>query len=130
MLLVRPSIDPVRFDRLEQKSGADIVCLGRTSTRRVTGAASIPSLLKRKKCSRTAVPQYTVRVVKLGFTLVCTPILTRLGEEIATTMHELEQEKEKLRSNPDKLLVLFREMVQMCLWQAYYLSSCSSDVSA
>ncbi|KAF8556729.1 DUF89-domain-containing protein [Imleria badia] len=33
--------------------------------------------------------------------------------QIATSMHELEREKEKLRSNPDKLLVLFREMTQM-----------------
>ncbi|KIJ04814.1 hypothetical protein PAXINDRAFT_141704 [Paxillus involutus ATCC 200175] len=36
--------------------------------------------------------------------------------QIATTMHELENEKDKLRSDPDKLLVLFREMIQMCLW--------------
>lgn len=35
-------------------------------------------------------------------------------------MHELEREKEKLGSNPDKLLVLFREMIQMCLWQVYF----------
>ena len=33
-------------------------------------------------------------------------------------MHELDQEKELLRSDPDKFLVLFREMVQMCLWRA------------
>ncbi|KAG8215249.1 hypothetical protein J3R82DRAFT_8802 [Butyriboletus roseoflavus] len=36
--------------------------------------------------------------------------------QIATTMHELEPEKGRLRSDPDKLLVLFREMVDMCLW--------------
>ena len=36
--------------------------------------------------------------------------------EIATTMHELENEKYKLIEVPDKLCVLFKEMVQMCLW--------------
>jgi len=36
--------------------------------------------------------------------------------QIAASVHELEREKERLRSNPDKLLVLFREMIQMCLW--------------
>ncbi|KAN0080028.1 Protein of unknown function DUF89 domain containing protein [Tylopilus felleus] len=37
--------------------------------------------------------------------------------QIATSMHELAREKEKLRSDPDKLVVLFQEMIQMCLWQ-------------
>ena len=36
--------------------------------------------------------------------------------EIATTMHELESEKAKLEGDPDKLEVLFKEMIQMCLW--------------
>lgn len=36
--------------------------------------------------------------------------------QIATTMHELETEKDKLIDDPDKLSVLFKEMVQMCLW--------------
>ncbi|KAF8438602.1 DUF89 domain-containing protein [Boletus edulis BED1] len=36
--------------------------------------------------------------------------------QIATSMHELEHEKERLKSNPDNLLLLFREMIQMCLW--------------
>ena len=35
-------------------------------------------------------------------------------------MHELAREKEKLRSDPDKLVVLFQEMIQMCLWQVLY----------
>jgi DNA-directed RNA polymerase subunit K/omega len=39
--------------------------------------------------------------------------------QIAASVHELEREKERLRSNPDKLLVLFREMIQMCLWRAF-----------
>lgn len=43
----------------------------------------------------------------------------RPRKEIATSVHELEREKERLRSNPDKLLVLFREMIQMCLWRAF-----------
>ncbi|KAH7882162.1 hypothetical protein F5I97DRAFT_1931883 [Phlebopus sp. FC_14] len=36
--------------------------------------------------------------------------------QIATTMQELEGEKDKLKGDPEKLLVLFREMIQMCLW--------------
>ncbi|KAI6102943.1 DUF89 domain-containing protein [Pisolithus sp. B1] len=36
--------------------------------------------------------------------------------QIATTMHELETEKKKLVDDPGKLSVLFKEMVQMCLW--------------
>ena len=31
-------------------------------------------------------------------------------------MHELESEKHKLIEDPDKLSVLFKEMMQMCLW--------------
>jgi UDP-N-acetyl-D-mannosaminuronate dehydrogenase len=36
--------------------------------------------------------------------------------EIATTMHELEEERAKLQSDSEKLGVLFKEMIQMCLW--------------
>ncbi|KIP06641.1 hypothetical protein PHLGIDRAFT_514562, partial [Phlebiopsis gigantea 11061_1 CR5-6] len=36
--------------------------------------------------------------------------------QLATTMHELEAEKESLQSDPTKLAVLFKEMIQMCLW--------------
>ncbi|KAG1774711.1 hypothetical protein EV702DRAFT_1122165 [Suillus placidus] len=36
--------------------------------------------------------------------------------QIATTLHELESEKVKLQGDPDKLEVLFKEMIQMCLW--------------
>jgi hypothetical protein len=39
--------------------------------------------------------------------------------EIATTMYELESEKVKLQEDPDKLEVLFREMIQMCLWLVF-----------
>jgi hypothetical protein len=36
--------------------------------------------------------------------------------EIATTMHGIQEEHAKLESDPDKLGVLFKEMIQMCLW--------------
>ena len=36
--------------------------------------------------------------------------------EISTTIHEIEDQKAILESDPDKLEVLFKEMVQMCLW--------------
>jgi hypothetical protein len=31
-------------------------------------------------------------------------------------MHELEEERAKLQSDSEKLGVLFKEMIQMCLW--------------
>jgi hypothetical protein len=36
--------------------------------------------------------------------------------ELASTMHEIEVEKGNLISDPTKLSVLFKEMIQMCLW--------------
>lgn len=36
--------------------------------------------------------------------------------EISTTMHGLDSEKEELISDPEKLKILFNEMIQMCLW--------------
>ncbi|OCH91307.1 DUF89 domain-containing protein [Obba rivulosa] len=36
--------------------------------------------------------------------------------QLATTMHELEADKEKLASDPDALNIIFQEMIQMCLW--------------
>ena len=50
-------------------------------------------------------------------TFVLGAILTeRFIIELATTFHELEAEKDVLRSDPEKLAVLFKEMIQMCLW--------------
>ncbi|KAF8630307.1 hypothetical protein AX15_003000 [Amanita polypyramis BW_CC] len=36
--------------------------------------------------------------------------------QIATTMHEMEIGKDAIDADPDKIGILFREMVQMCLW--------------
>ncbi|KAK7055177.1 DUF89 domain-containing protein [Favolaschia claudopus] len=36
--------------------------------------------------------------------------------QIATTMHELQEEHAKIDTNSDNLGVLFKEMIQMCLW--------------
>ncbi|KAF9048020.1 DUF89-domain-containing protein [Hymenopellis radicata] len=36
--------------------------------------------------------------------------------KIATSIRELEDEKVKLEGDPENLKVLFREMIQMCLW--------------
>ncbi|KAH9893939.1 DUF89 domain-containing protein [Cubamyces lactineus] len=36
--------------------------------------------------------------------------------QLATTMHELEADEHTLASNPDNLKVIFKEMIQMCLW--------------
>ena len=99
------------------RSRIGIAYFGHTSTRRANGATLIPSLRKRRRCSRTALLRYIVRVVSPGN--LERDDAHRLGKEIATSMHELEREKERLKSNPDKLLVVFREMIQMCLWQVY-----------
>ena len=117
MLFVRRPL-VLRADRLENMD-ADIVFLDRTLTRRVTGAVLTPFSRKRRTCSRTVASRSIVRVVLLFHV---TPLNVHHPSEIATTMHELEQEKERLRADPDKLLLLFREMVQMCLWRAYISS--------
>ncbi|OSX56693.1 hypothetical protein POSPLADRAFT_1076550 [Postia placenta MAD-698-R-SB12] len=36
--------------------------------------------------------------------------------QLATTMHELERDKEKLAADPANLNVIFKEMIQICLW--------------
>ncbi|KAH9856418.1 DUF89 domain-containing protein [Lenzites betulinus] len=36
--------------------------------------------------------------------------------QLATTMHELEKDKATLASNPENLNVIFKQMIQMCLW--------------
>ncbi|CCM00959.1 uncharacterized protein FIBRA_03007 [Fibroporia radiculosa] len=36
--------------------------------------------------------------------------------QLATTMHELERDKATLASDPKNLNVIFKEMIQMCLW--------------
>jgi len=36
--------------------------------------------------------------------------------ELATTVHELEKSKSELERDPSKIEVIFKEMIQMCLW--------------
>ncbi|KAI0086103.1 DUF89 domain-containing protein [Irpex rosettiformis] len=36
--------------------------------------------------------------------------------QLATTIHELDAEKQSIRDDRGKLAVLFKEMIQMCLW--------------
>lgn len=36
--------------------------------------------------------------------------------EIAKTIHELGSDVEGIKSDPEKLKILFNEMIQMCLW--------------
>ncbi|KAF9648118.1 DUF89 domain-containing protein [Thelephora ganbajun] len=36
--------------------------------------------------------------------------------QLASSMHEMEIEKDKIKSDPAKLSVLFKEMTQICLW--------------
>jgi hypothetical protein len=47
--------------------------------------------------------------------------------ELATTMQGIEKDKAAFESDPEKLGVLFKEMIQICLWLAmvavYYTRS-------
>ncbi|KAG2003504.1 DUF89 domain-containing protein [Coprinopsis cinerea AmutBmut pab1-1] len=36
--------------------------------------------------------------------------------KLATTVHELEKNKSELENDPSKIEVIFKEMIQMCLW--------------
>ena len=57
-------------------------------------------------------PSFVCRPVTLS-----TMLLKALSPpEIATTMHELEVDSGRL--DEDKISMLFREMIQMCLWYA------------
>ena len=37
-------------------------------------------------------------------------------QEVTTTFHELDGQKDALENDPEKLEVLFKEMIQMSLW--------------
>lgn len=53
---------------------------------------------------------------------VCVTVIDWLivaAAELATTMHELEADKQKLASDADALNVIFKEMIQMCLWSVF-----------
>jgi hypothetical protein len=49
--------------------------------------------------------------------------LTNDNIELATTLEELYADREILRSDPEKLIVLWAEMIQMCLWYDRLVSS-------
>jgi damage-control phosphatase, subfamily III len=42
--------------------------------------------------------------------------------EIAAIMHDISLEQDALLADPDKIGILFEEMLQMCLWQVFLLS--------
>ena len=46
------------------------------------------------------------------------PTLT-LRAELASSMYEIEVEKDKIAPDPAKLSVLFKQMIQMCLWYVH-----------
>ena len=64
------------------------------------------------QASGTAIYSMCARSIREGMTTDVWDMI-----ELATTMHDLEAEKDALEADPDKLEVIFREMVQMCLWQ-------------
>ena len=36
--------------------------------------------------------------------------------ELASSMYEIEVDKDKISSDPARMSILFKEMIQMCLW--------------
>lgn len=84
-----------------------------TSSKRHSGPRSIPLQPRKQTLSSSLAKRSTVRCLAHDFVALikywCSP-------EIATTMQELQQEHVKLESDPEKLGVLFKEMIQMCLW--------------
>jgi len=71
-----------------------------------------PLFLKNWRLSRRAATESTVRSSSDHAGIhALTP-----GAELASSMHEIEIEKDKIKSDPVKLSVLFKEMIQMCLW--------------
>lgn len=47
---------------------------------------------------------------------VCLVLILAMLQELAKSMHELEKEKNTVRSDDVKLEVFFRQMIQMSLW--------------
>lgn len=47
---------------------------------------------------------------------VCLVLILAMLQEFAKSMHELEKEKNTVRSDDVKLEVFFRQMIQMSLW--------------
>jgi hypothetical protein len=85
-----------------------------SSARPNNGAFMIHSSTKKWTRSRGAEHLYTVCLPYFYF-IQFQPLHTT-HSEIATTMHELEIRKSSLQSDPEKLKVLFKEMIQVCLW--------------
>lgn len=47
---------------------------------------------------------------------VCLVLILAMLQELAKSMHEIEKEKNTVRSDDVKLEVFFRQMIQMSLW--------------
>src|SRR5882762_5046359 len=91
-----------------------IVFSGHTSAKRNIGGPMTRSSLKKKGHFKAVALRYVVCTQRLSLPEL--PMNCKWSTEIATTIHEFDRQKTMLESNPDKLQVLFKEMVQMCLW--------------
>lgn len=58
--------------------------------------------------------QYCVNLLSITYSILVQYICILPG--IATTMHELRANPEAVKADPEKLKILFNEMIQMCLW--------------
>jgi hypothetical protein len=48
--------------------------------------------------------------------LLSSPLIITDHAGLATTMHGVEKDKKAYKSDPQKLGILFKEMIQICLW--------------
>ena len=93
----------------------DIVWFEATLSNPKLWNTTIPSIPRRWKLSETVETESTVRFYFEDEGMVVFTSRT----ELASSMHEIEIESDKIHSDPNKLSVLFREMIQMCLWCAF-----------
>ncbi|CAL1697868.1 unnamed protein product [Somion occarium] len=95
---------------------SDIVYCGHISVRQRIGVRLILSRFRRKRPSGRAEKQSIVMLCRPLFpwrsNLTCSLHVT----ELAKMMHELQVDKQELIGDSEKLGVLFKEMIQMCLW--------------
>ena len=92
----------------------DIAFYAHMSAKRRIGVPMTLFSPRNRRHFKAVVWQYIVCTPDFGLSLI--RMNSTSSTEIATTIHELEGQKVTLESDPAKLGVLFKEMIQMCLW--------------
>ena len=84
---------------------------------RNTGKLRTPFMNKKSIHSKNLELQYCVNLLSITYSILVQYICILPG--IATTMHELRANPEAVKADPEKLKILFNEMIQMCLWYVW-----------